>query len=352
MPGLLQYKSDIHEESDPPEYPEDFDLWLPSKLPKEARQHVCIQVLPSIEEKLRTAQCFDALESVRHTLKIKSRLIKFKNKNIRGQREGTRSRAIIDRVHERARTAAAKYRAARGAKLMLSGPGEWESKLQVLADADIRAYQDPDKLPKKVGRRGTIEDEQISNNDEPDNFEEAMETEIFSLLPEQQDQRDGTGETRRLLLWIWLTGNTTADPDNDGDEILQIEWAKSRAHAARATEEVLLLKEEMRRVLEFLKWKAGWWVSRVELHSADKGIAEGLRAYSHKQSLLQNNLSQHFRSIWGVPLKNSATDGTPSQDQSPSGVGNDDNDDDDDDDDDQEECADGGPMECDDERVD
>jgi hypothetical protein len=32
---------------------------------------------------------------------------------------------------------------------------------------------------------------------------------------------------------------------NITDDILRAEWAKSRAWAARATEEVLLLKEEM-----------------------------------------------------------------------------------------------------------
>ena len=234
--------------------------------------------------------------------------------NIRGQRDGLRSRAIIDRVHERARTAAAKYRAARAAKLVLSGHGDWESELRDLADADIRAYQDPNKLVKKVGRLGTMEDQQISRNIKTDGFEEAMETEEFTLLPEQRDWRDGTGETRHVLSWIWLTGNGAANADNSEDEILQIEWAKSRACAARAAEEVLLLKEEMRRVLEFLKWKADWWILRVGLRSETKGTAEGLHAYAHKQSLIQKNLAQHFRSIWDAPLHIQVKNGTDDKD--------------------------------------
>jgi len=305
MPGLLQYQSEIPEQSDASTtrsvHPEDNDLWLPSQIPKGVRPRICVKDLPAIEEKLRTAQCLDALENIRHILKIKSRLIKFKNNNVRGQKKGMRSRAIIDRVHERARTAAAKYRAARAAKLMLSGPGGWENELRILADADIRAYQDPNQLLKKRARPGTVEDEHVSRNVEVVNLEEAAETKDFNLLPEKRTKRDGTGETRRTLSWIWLTGNV--GQDNEGDEVLQIEWAKSRARAARAAEEVLLLREEMRRVIEFLKWKSKWWVSRAECPSEDKGLVEGLCAYAYKQASLQKGLSQHFQSIWKTPLE-------------------------------------------------
>ena len=310
MPGLLQYQSEIPEESvathtTHTKHSEDVDLWLPSQLPKEVRPRVCIKDLPGIEEKLRTAQCFDALENIRHILKVKSRLVKFKHKNVRGQREGTRSRAIIDRVHERARRVAAKYRAARAAKLMLSGRGEWENELRILADTDIRAYQDPNQLLRKRGRPGTVEDDHVSRKVQASNFEEAAETPSFSLLPETRTKRDGTGETRRTLSWIWLNGNVGVGPDDECDEILQVEWAKSRARAARAAEEVLLLREEMRRVIEFLKWKSKWWVSKAMSPSLseDQGLAEGLHTYAHKQALLQSNLSQHFQSIWKTPLE-------------------------------------------------
>jgi len=118
----------------------------------DVRHGICFGKLPEIEEKLRTAQCFDALQTLRHTLRIKSRLVKFKNQNVRGQREGNRSRAIIDRVHDKARAAAEKYRTSRATKLLLSGPGPWEKELQPLADADIRGYQDPNQLCLRKGR--------------------------------------------------------------------------------------------------------------------------------------------------------------------------------------------------------
>ena len=59
-------------------------------------------------------------------------MIAFKNRSIHGQKQGTCSRAVIDRVHEQARIAAGKYQAAQMAKLRLAGPGEWEKVLRVL----------------------------------------------------------------------------------------------------------------------------------------------------------------------------------------------------------------------------
>ena len=121
-----------------------------------------MEQLPFIEEKLHTAQCHDALDNLRLVLKIKTHLILFRNKNVCGQREGTWSRFVIQHVYNRARTAAEKDRAAHAAKLHLSGPGEWEAELKVLADADIRGYQDPNTLQKQVGRQGIWEDGQVA----------------------------------------------------------------------------------------------------------------------------------------------------------------------------------------------
>jgi len=71
-------------------------IWLPSRIPSEKRAAVCQKGLDLVKDKLRAAQCQDALDGVRHILKIKTRMIAFKNRNIRGQRQGTRSRAVID----------------------------------------------------------------------------------------------------------------------------------------------------------------------------------------------------------------------------------------------------------------
>ena len=225
-------------------------------------------------------------------LKIKTCMVAFKNKNVRGQRQSTRSRTIIDRVHERARHAAEKYCAARAAKLELSGLGDWQNVLRVLNDSDVCGYQDPDRLKIRTGRAGTLEDGQVEGP-------EPASTGL-SLFNEVHHRCDGTGETRRTLSWIWTTKTPINGEINDeGDEILRTEWAKSRAHMIRCKEEVMLLKEEMRRVTEFLDWKSRWWCEREERRKdVDGALLEGLCAYGRRQSILQKCLAEDFLRVW------------------------------------------------------
>jgi len=305
MPGLLQFQADtLHDAPSTIDgNPEDTTIWLPSKIPESARVGVCQEGLAGVEEVLRTAQCHDALEGVRNILKIKTRMIAFKNRNIRGQRQGTRSRAVIDRVHERARNMAEKYRAARSAKLELSGPGSWEDVLCVLKDGDVRGYQDADRLRIRPGRRGILEDGAVGLDAEGGSQMDVDVESDISLLPETRTRRDGTGETRRTLSWIWQSSRITSTSDEQ-DDILRAEWAKSRARAARTSEEVLRLKEEMRRVLKSLEWKGGWWKERMrKREDVSKSVQEGLESYASTQRTIQLSLAREFRKLWKSPLE-------------------------------------------------
>jgi hypothetical protein len=281
---------------------ENTNIWLPSRIPISHRSRVCQPGLPEIEERVRTAQCFDALDAVRHVLQIKTRMVEFKNKNARGQREGLRSRTIIDRVHERARRAAEKYRVARAAKFQLSGPGDWENSLQILNDKDVRGYQDPDRMKLRTGRLGTLDDDQVDaqrSATSDTTLEPTPITSEFSLFNQIRHKRDGTGETRRTLSWIWSAKPPNITDDDENDDILRTEWAKSRARVTRCKEEVMLLKEEMRRVLAFLNWKLRWWQEREEKRkNVDSALLEGLRAYATKQGILQECLSVDFVRMW------------------------------------------------------
>jgi len=329
MPGLLQHRASF--ESNIPEpssqsirdadHPENATIWLPSKIPSNFRMRVCYLGLAAIEEKIRTAHCYDSLDAVRNVLNVKSRLVYFKNKSTRGQREGNKSRTIIDRVHERARVAAERYRAARHAKLALAGTGDWEEVLRILEDGDIRGYQDVEKLRTRVGRPGTLEDGQLAavevraaeeqmgtmDDDDDDDDVVSIDSTSIDLMTEKRDKRDGTGQTRRALSWIWTSGTRSANPDDEGDNILQVEWAKSRARVGRCCEEVLLLKKEMRRIVAFLDWKAAWWMSRRNMRggigdAVRKDLQEGLSAYAEGQADLQKSLREHFCTLWGLPL--------------------------------------------------
>ncbi|KAF9472822.1 hypothetical protein BDN70DRAFT_818093, partial [Pholiota conissans] len=300
VPGLLQYHTDHPPSERKSSHPEDAPLWLPSRIDQPHRSKIFVAGLAAIEERMRDAQLPDSLENIKKILKIKSRLIAFKNKNIRGQRGGTRSREVIDRVHDRARYSAEKYRDARLAKYALAGPGEWEKAFRVLEDSDIRGYQDPNRLRQRVGRRGVLEDDQLDKLQDPT----TKVAEEFTLFNEIRKRRDGTGETHRTLSWIWLT-TLSANSEDEKDDILRSEWARSRARAMRGREEVMLLKEEMRRVLSFLRWKADWWRDREHANpGVTKDLGEALASYTRRQAALQDTLAARFQSLWKASLHN------------------------------------------------
>ncbi len=74
---------------------------------------------------------------------------------------------------------------------------------------------------------------------------------------------------------------------------LQIEWCKSRARAHRWQEECVLLKEEMRRVIQFHTWQAGIWKER-----ATKAETNGGRAYAWRQSWTREQLVSTCATAW------------------------------------------------------
>jgi hypothetical protein len=84
---------------------------------------------------------------------------------------------------------------------------------------------------------------------------------------------------------------------------LRVEWAKARARSLRWSEEVMLLKEEMRRVRKTLEWKASWWDDRQEGWSGlDAAASEGVKAYAARQARIQRELHARFTRLWDQPL--------------------------------------------------
>lgn len=302
------------------EHLEDALLWLPSSIPVHARRRVSCKGLPKIEEKLRTVQLDNSLETIRHILRIKARMVAFKNKNYRGQHEGTRSRTIIDCVHQKAQAAAEKYRAARSARLALTGPGQWENKHRVLLDADIRGYQDPNRLRPSAGRRGVREDDEIDAIEALCTQEEvARSAEAagavpadFELLPKDRSWQEGTGESHHTVSWIWtVKGVINSDSGKISDDILRAEWAKSRARANRSCEEVNLLREEMQRTVKFLKWRLQWWKDKpTSWPGVPEEVSEGIQAYAMEQADIQQDLAASFKLVWETPLADFEDDDT------------------------------------------
>lgn len=317
MPGVLQIQTDSGLNpaalwSSKPN-PEDVPLWLPSSLTANQRRSACADALPDMELQLRTAQCSSSLEGLRRALRVKTRMIFFKNKNIRGQRDGTRSRSIIDRVHKRAIRFVQKYRAARQAKLSLEGPGEWENTFQLLRNEDVRGFASARKK-QQPARRGIWEDghappvPEVAEilNEEADDSDPDLndDAEVHEHPSKRKKRKRGTGETRKEISWIWQAIPTSLD-DNESNDLLRAEWARSRARVRRATEEVALLLEEMRRVRATLEWKATEWDLRQDARpDVSVELREGIRAYAVEQAALQRMLASSFQVTWKTPLAN------------------------------------------------
>jgi len=241
-------------------------------------------------------------------------MLHFKRKNICGQQDGVRSRTVIGRVHGKALKSATKYRVARAALFALRGGGSWEEQFRELADGDVRLYVDPAQISIGPGRRGTVEQD---TERAPEEFVDEQDGNDELGFFAEQTQRDGTGESRKELSWIWRTTAINIDDMNDdNDDILRAEWCQSRARSRRAKEQVEKTKEEMRRTLGFLKWRAEEWSKWGQMGSDAQEVAlhKGLAAYAARQGLLQTQLSAAFEAQWKQPVAQWEEDSLRDQD--------------------------------------
>ncbi|KAF8951355.1 hypothetical protein BDZ97DRAFT_1769924 [Flammula alnicola] len=105
------------------------------------------------------------------------------------------------------------------------------------------------------------------------------DAEKFILFNETQTCHYETGETCRTLSWIWLT-TPSSSSDDEKDDILHSEWARSRERVAQGQEE------------------AKWWRTREHVRDGVmKDLAEGLTSYAQAQAMLQDDLAAHFRQL-------------------------------------------------------
>ncbi|KAJ7175247.1 hypothetical protein C8R43DRAFT_873015 [Mycena crocata] len=257
---------------------QDIKLWLPSAMAKQPRGRQRSDVTPEVQKfeyRLRVGQANEALHDIRRHLLVRTHMYKYKDKQVRGVRSNMRSKQKIDALEDRIRRAAAQYRAARVALGSLGrtlGEHDWELTLKELRDEDIRARP-----------RSTFSD------------------------PERQ-----RGRVVRPLSWIWVsqTKAQKAGEPQAMNEALRIEWAKARARRLRWSEEVDLLEEEMKRILKFFTWWAGWWTGLIgqrrwmvtgdECKPLDDAQREGETAYASRQAALRLALRDSFADKWST----------------------------------------------------
>lgn len=251
---------------------EDLDLLLPSSLAKTGALDPDTRALAITESRLRVAQGDDALIELRKRLRIRQALFQYKKLHVTGtgQRPNTRARAIISQQTHKIDRCAEKYRAARAALVSLDPGGDWETRLQPLRGKDIR---------------------------------------------HPSEREEGQGEGHRVTPWIWLVSASRCPDgevasDDEVDQSLRVEWAKSFARAERWSEEVKLLAEEMRRVVAFLSWKQSWWTLQADrrknaVKDLDGDLHSGLEGYALKQADTYRRLAISFTRKWVSLLRGS-----------------------------------------------
>lgn len=82
---------------------------------------------------------------------------------------------------------------------------------------------------------------------------------------------------------------------------VRVEWSKALARRDRWSEEVDLLKEEMRRVLRSLKWEEREWRARAQapkLQSEAEALSDGRIAYALKQADGLRAVKHSFEVLW------------------------------------------------------
>jgi hypothetical protein len=238
--------------------PENIPLFLPSSLPPHIRALPELKAICQLELRLREPQADDALTEIRHHRRVIQGLWQFKRLNISGtgNKPNTRMLNLYKRFNGKTERAAAKYRSARNALEVLDTGGLWSKRLKVLNKNDISGPgRDPD-------------DTTTSNS----TYEPS---------------------------WIWLVPRAgVAEMDeNEFNENMQVEWVKARARMMRWKEELLIVQEEMRRVLAYQQWRAAWWKERNFQHS-EPAIVSGISGYAHKQAAICIQMAEKCALYW------------------------------------------------------
>jgi hypothetical protein len=252
----------------PETLPENIPLFLPSSLPAHIRSLPELKEICALERRLREPQADDALAEVRRQRRVIQGLWLFKRLNISGtgNRPNTRMITLYKRFNKKTERAAEKYRSAWRALSVLDPGGSWSTRFKELKKEHIGG---PGKDP-----------EDASNS-------------------------------RYEPSWIWLVPRVV-DPSNaettigedEFKETMRVEWSKARARMRRWSEELLILQEEMRRVIVYQKWKAAWWRERSSLRDhVDVRISSGISGYAYKQAAICLRLAERCAVHWLPPLK-------------------------------------------------
>ncbi|KAJ7161448.1 hypothetical protein C8R43DRAFT_1123892 [Mycena crocata] len=288
MPGvasILEDEEDRRDSERPPPKPEVTKLWMPSELTTMVRTRACAKGLGDREVKLREVQADNALDKVRLRLFAKHHLL-LHNNGV-GQRYATRANTLLSQVQEKIEASADKYRRARDALLALKGLEYCATKFHELRPADLVLEEEREKDATARHKLAMIGSTRGRHRNAP-----AVESE--------KKKKKGKKKPAPVMSWIWTVAGGPEEDEVALHASVRVEWSKALARKRRWTEEVTLLREEMKRVLRFLRWKAGWWEEqrgrRAGTIAAE--ILAGLDAYASRQAASCRSIARRFRAGW------------------------------------------------------
>ncbi|KAJ7876671.1 hypothetical protein B0H14DRAFT_2501281 [Mycena olivaceomarginata] len=290
MPGAARAMENADAARDPdaaPPRPEKVKLWMPSEMAGADEDDVlrgCIPGLVDMEVKLRVAQCDNSLASLRSRLHAKRWLIGFRNENVSGQVQATKARTLIGQVGERAESYARRYRRGRTAVVQLKGEDTFPHLRELKPE---HVVLDGDNGESDVAARKKLA--------------------MIGAGRGARVPRNAPGTSKRVMSWIWTAPGALEKEEERLHDSIRVEWARAHARKTRWSEEVMLLREEMRRVLRYLSWQATWWRERAELRTDwSVAVGAGARAYTLKQADWHDRLAVYFRLKWDTPALSTA----------------------------------------------
>ncbi|KAK6978163.1 CxC2 domain-containing protein [Favolaschia claudopus] len=295
MPSLRALLSDAQKamyDGNGDQVPEATRLFMPSELAsRETRGRACATGLVGIEARMRYGEACDALEAVRHGLRARTVTNRYKLRNWTGQGAMTRGQAILRQINIKIHAAKLRYRYARAALLVLRGHGDWEEELKVLDDDDVRA----------LNERALTAEEKAQNE---------HWAELGGAIIEGGVARAAgvaAGEGSHTLSWIWYRAGRVDENDGRLHEALRVEWCKAYSRAKRYSEDVRLLREEMRRTIMFGRTAAERWeelAAAADLPGDDAEVVEGRRGYALERAALERRTCAVLEKQWaGILLK-------------------------------------------------
>ncbi|KAJ7611265.1 hypothetical protein FB45DRAFT_1119943 [Roridomyces roridus] len=293
MPVLRSILSDAQREmldGTGEQLPEPTRLFMPSEISDPIRRkQACAIGLPAIEGRMRLGEAEDALESVRHRLRTRTMTNRYKLRNWTGQGMMTKGQGILRQINIKIHQAKLRYQYSRAALLVLQGHGAWEDRLRVLRDDDVRALNER-----------TLTTEEKAQN--------AHWAELGGAIIEGGVERAAVlaqGEGSHTLSWIWYSPGASAFAASETDDgkfhdTLRMEWCKAYARTRHYSEEIRLLREEMRRTVAFGHSEAADWdaLTNAQLPDLSPEIREGRRAYAAEHASAEHATCTMLQNRW------------------------------------------------------